>query len=257
MESNILIIVEGAKTEPAFFKRLSNLLNQKFEIYYLGTNIYTLYTRMKEIDFNGDLKAVLTEIHPEKRAVLSKKFAYTYLIFDCDAHHPKKIDTRNINEIVRDNFTKLAEMAEYFVDETDPSIGKLYINYPMMESYRDCDCFFDNQYAFATIKISDISDYKNIVSKRGLCNVRIDNYTKEQFLLLSLQNIYKLNKIIFNDWAKMSYDEYLQYSTAIELLLAERNIVNSNSEMAVINTSLFLIIDYYGNKNGFYDSLNV
>ncbi len=32
-------------------------------------------------------------------------------------------------------------MTEYFVDETDPTIGKLYINYPMMESYRDCDEF--------------------------------------------------------------------------------------------------------------------
>lgn len=40
MESNILIIVEGAKTEPQFFNQLSKVFNQKFEIYYLGTNIY-------------------------------------------------------------------------------------------------------------------------------------------------------------------------------------------------------------------------
>ncbi len=37
-------------------------------------------------------------------------------------------------------------MVNYFVDETDPSIGKLYINYPMMESYRDCDTFFEEDY---------------------------------------------------------------------------------------------------------------
>ena len=32
-------------------------------------------------------------------------------------------------------------MLDFFNDETDQ--GKLFINYPMMESYRDCDAFFD------------------------------------------------------------------------------------------------------------------
>lgn len=90
MESNILIVVEGAKTEPAFFKRLLHIFGLNFQIYCLGTNIYTLYRRMKEIEFNGDLKSILIELHPDQRELLSKKFAYTYLVFDCDVHHPKR-----------------------------------------------------------------------------------------------------------------------------------------------------------------------
>ena len=43
MESNILIIVEGLKTEPNFFKRLSDVFGLKFDIYCLETNIYSLY----------------------------------------------------------------------------------------------------------------------------------------------------------------------------------------------------------------------
>lgn len=63
MDVNILIIVEGSKTEPNFFNRLSDVFGLKFDIYCLETNIYSLYKKMKEIDFNGDIKDVLSEIH--------------------------------------------------------------------------------------------------------------------------------------------------------------------------------------------------
>ena len=185
MESNILIIVEGARTEPAFFNRLLGVFDQNFEIYCFGTNIYTLYKRMKEIEFNGDLKSVLIELHPEQRELLSKKFAYTYLVFDCDVHHPKKEDIRCIEEIIADNFSKLREMAEYFVDETDPSVGKLYINYPMMESYRDCDDFFDENYKSTMVSLPAILSYKKDVGKRKLSRVRVDSYTEKTIFIAS------------------------------------------------------------------------
>ena len=257
MESNILIIVEGAKTEPAFFERLLYVFNQTFDIYCLGTNIYTLYKRMKEMEFNGDLKSVLIELHPDQREVLSKKFAYTYLVFDCDVHHPKKSDLRSIGEIVADNFSKLSEMAEYFVDETDPSVGKLYINYPMMESYRDCNEFFDESYESNMVAIADILPYKTIVGKRRLSNIRIDHYTKEQFSLLVLQNIYKMSKILLGVWDKPSYEEYLAQSESKKILIAEQKMVEKINAIAVINTSLFMVADFFGNRDGFYDKLKL
>lgn len=30
-------------------------------------NIYSLYKKLKEIDFNGDLKDMLIEMHPDKK----------------------------------------------------------------------------------------------------------------------------------------------------------------------------------------------
>lgn len=257
MNSNILIIVEGAKTEPAFFKSLLHVFDQNFEIYCLETNIYTLYKKMKEIEFNGDLNALLTEIHPNQRDTLSKKFAYTYLVFDCDVHHPKKDDSRSIEKIVADNFSKLLEMSEYFVDETDPSVGKLYINYPMMESYRDCDSFFDKNYKSAMVTLSDIPSYKMNVGKRILSHIHVNNYTKQQFLSLVLQNIYKLNEILNGTWHKPSYEEYLTQSNAKRILLAEQNIADKLKALSVINTSLFIISDFFGNRNGFYDNLSI
>lgn len=257
MESNILIIVEGLKTEPNFFKRLSDVFGLKFDIYCLETNIYSLYKKMKEIDFNGDIKDVLSEIHPSKKEMLSKKFAYTYLIFDCDAHHAGENETRTQEEIVFTNLDKLSEMANYFVDETDPSIGRLYINYPMMESYRDCDDYFENEYASAIISISKLSSYKNHVAKKKLCSKHIDKYTKEQFSLLILQNLYKLNLICGQKWNKPNYKEYSSYSASANILSEERKLATKDKVLSVINTSLFMITDYFGNRNGFYDSLNL
>lgn len=257
MESNILIIVEGLKTEPNFFKRLSDVFALKFDIYCLETNIYSLYKKMKEIDFNGDIKDVLSEIHPSKKEMLAKKFAYTYLIFDCDAHHSRKDESRTQEEIVLDNLAKLSEMVNYFVDETDPSIGKLYINYPMMESYRDCDKFFEEDYASAKVSIEELSTYKNRVAKKKLSCIHIDKYTKEQFSSLILQNLYKLNIIHHKIWGKPDYDTYLKCSDSECILSEEKNLIVSEKLLSVINTSLFMITDFYGNRNSFYEDLKL
>lgn len=257
MEVNILIIVEGSKTEPNFFNRLSDVFGLKFDIYCLETNIYSLYKKMKEIDFNGDIKDVLSEIHQDKKEMLSKKFAYTYLIFDCDAHHSRKNESRTQEEIVLDNLAKLSEMAKYFVDETDPSIGKLYINYPMMESYRDCDTFFEEDYASAKVSIEELSTYKNRVAKKKLSSIHVDKYTKEQFSSLILQNLYKLNIIHHKIWGKPNYDTYLKCSDSECILSEEKNLIVNEKFLSVINTSLFMITDFYGNRNGFYDGLKL
>lgn len=257
MDVNILIIVEGSKTEPNFFNRLSDVFGLKFDIYCLETNIYSLYKKMKEIDFNGDIKDVLSEIHKNKKEMLSKKFAYTYLIFDCDAHHSRKNESRTQEGVVLANMDKLSEMANYFTDETDPSIGKLYINYPMMESYRDCDKFFEEDYASAKVSIEELSTYKNRVAKKKLSSIHVDKYTKEQFSSLILQNLYKLNIIHHKIWGKPDYDTYLKCSDSECILSEEKNLIVNEKFLSVINTSLFMITDFYGNRNGFYDGLKL
>lgn len=257
MRKNILVIVEGEKTESKFFETLAKSFDLNFDIYSLNTNIYFLYKKMKEIDFNGDIKDILSEIHPEHKEMLDRNFAYTYLIFDCDAHHPKKDDTRKLKEIVLDNIDKLFEMASHFDNETDPTIGKLYINYPMMESYRDCDNFFDRNYEFSIVPIVDIVNYKKYVSKKHLCKIHIDKFNKEQFSLLILQNLYKLNKLFSYNWNKPSYDDYSRFSVSTEILVKEKLSVIEDGNISVINTFLFLITDYFGNRNKFYDNLKL
>lgn len=258
-EGNILIIVEGAKTEPAFFKRLATVFDLKFEICCFKTNIYSLYKKMKEYNFNADIKDILKEILEERNEqipdILDMKFAYTYLIFDCDAHHPKKEETRSLKEVTSDNFSILKEMTEKLNNETDPAKGKLYINYPMMESYRDCDGFFDPNYENREALLSYFKKYKQNVGKRKLSNFRIDKYERKHFESLMLQNLFKWNKICFNLWQKPSGKDFFDKKNKFLLLDKQKEkSLNSNS-VFVINTSLFLIVDFYGNRNNFYDSL--
>lgn len=255
MSANILIVVEGQKTEPLFFKRIAEVYHLGFDIYCLKTNIYTLYTKMKAYDFDADIKNILTELHPDEREKLSQKFAYTYLIFDCDAHHPKKHDNRKSIDILQDHFQKLEKMADYFIDETNPAIGKLYINYPMMESFRDCNFFFDDDYKSAEVEINDIPSYKQIVGRKKLCQLHVGKFGRERFDSLILQNLHKLSMIHSNRWMKPDYRSYRQMSDSKTLLSKEHELVQSRNVISVINTSLFLIVDYFGNQKGYYDDL--
>ena len=146
MSGKILACAEGERAERNFFDNMGAAFKLSYSFCCLRGNIYLLYAKMKEHDFNADVKSVLAELHPEYRELLDERFAYTYLIFDMDPHHTGRHDDRAIDTVVRENCARLREMAEYFIDETDPSIGKLYVNYPMMESFRTCNSTFDDRF---------------------------------------------------------------------------------------------------------------
>lgn len=226
MNKKILLIVEGNKVEPNVFNKLQNIFNLEFEIYCFGTNIYSLYKIMEENDFNVNIKDVLLELHPDRKDILLNKFVYTYLIFDLDPHHTKKDESRTIEDIIFDNIKKVEKMAEYFIDETDPTIGKLYINYPMMESYKACDKFFDEKYIDENISIDSINNFKEYVGKKKLANIRLESYTRDNFEQLIIQNIFKMNYINSNKWEMPSYERYLKDSNTLNLLLKEKEIIN-------------------------------
>lgn len=127
-KEKILIIVEGERAEADFFKQLSAVFGVRFQICCFKANIYCLYQRMKELDFNAEVKDVLREARPEL-SELDENYAYTYLVFDLDPHHTNRNETRSLLQIVKDNCGKAVEMSEYFNNESDPTVGKLYINY--------------------------------------------------------------------------------------------------------------------------------
>ncbi len=259
MNKRILVIVEGAKAEKDFFETLFSVYGLEYEIVCFNTNIYKLYIQLKESEFSLNIKDVLKErfaSDDERLKVLENDFLYTYLVFDCDAHHCEATEKGDsIETRVSNNILKLEEMVKHFNDETDPTIGRLYINYPMLESYKDCNCIFDPEYKDNVINISQLPKYKNLVSQKRLAGKRICDYTKEDFSALSKMNIYKLNYINNHKWEGLSYIDYLTISTSQNIFNTEKSLVSESKEIAVLNTSLFLIVDYYGNRNGFYDNI--
>ena len=134
----IAIIYEGEKTERQlvnnlnhiFFNNISELVPIMFPA---GENIYMLWKQLKKDEFQTDLIEVVREYNAEAAKVLKgyqrNDFMEIYLFFDYDGHQD---NLSGAEESVGDI---LEEMLETFSEETD--LGKLYINYPMVESLRD------------------------------------------------------------------------------------------------------------------------
>lgn len=255
----ILMVVEGDRTEPRFFYQLARVYDINAKIYAVGTNIYALYKKMQKYDFNCNLKDALKEINTTKdsdKAILDETFTYTYLIYDCDPHHTEEYEKGvPIEKIVRKNLERILEMVAYFDNETDPTKGKLYVDYPMLESFRDCDAFFEESYAQRTVDIADIGKYKNLVAPRKLTRIHIDKYSRQNFDDLTRMNVFKLNQIMRGSWCAVPYEIYQAISAADEIAERESKAAKDEKKLFVLNTALFMVLDYYGNRDGFYDSV--
>lgn len=255
----ILLILEGERTESDFFQSILEKFDLKAELFVVGTNLYTLYHKCSLYNFECDVKDVLKELVNDNatQAILDQKFAYTYLVFDADLHH-KKPEQRNkeisITDLLENNFPELIEMAQHFSDETDPTIGRLYINYPMMESFRYCNSFNDNNYLSTYISISDIKSFKQLASQKNLSGLSIDKYNKMNFIDLICLNIRKTNILMNGDNENFPTYEIYQNISKAELIAENQLALSKTSKkLSIINTSLFIIPDYFGNKNNFYN----
>ena len=253
-EKNILLIVEGERREKEFFNQVSKTFGLKFTIYTYKTNIYSLYSRLKNYDFNADIIGVLNELNNKQinEKLLDKRFAYVYLIFDFDIQHnsqPGLFDYSNLKK----NINQLKEMANYFNNETDPTIGKLYINFPMFESYRDIDSFDDFTFKNRICEISELKSYKEKTSHKKITNIRISSFSKFNFEQLAFLNLLKLNYLINGIFASPSLEEY-QLISLLELVKCEEDFVYKGF-VSVVNCSALFIIDYFGNKNNYYNNL--
>lgn len=260
-EIKILLIVEGENTEYKFFHRITEVFGINAEIFPVSTNLYSLYQKMKEYQFECDVKDVLRELVPSEseKNMLNQKFTYTYLIFDSDLQNKppsqrgKETDISNLTD---ENFSKLIEMTAYFTDETDPSIGRLYINYPMMESYRYCNKFFDEAFLTAQVDIDKMAKFKSLANQKKLAGRQIERYEKQDFSDLICLNVLKLSVLSGEsaDFA-LPYDKYLDESQQKLIAAKQQKLAQQSKVISVLNTSLFVLLDYYGNRDSFYDKL--
>ena len=126
-KAKILVLVEGAKTDLRLMKKLLTLygIEKNHEIISYNTNIYTLYNKMfKDMKPDEvDLLQLLKENEPnqEKREIFDERYSDVLLVFDLDPQDPQF------------SAEKIIEMLEYFKESSD--MGKLYINYPMVEAF--------------------------------------------------------------------------------------------------------------------------
>ena len=149
----ILFVFEG-KDDKTYFESVKRLFfpekHDTFVCTY-NSNIYSLYAKLMEHDalngaFEVDTVSVLKEILLEKgdetlKGIREDEVSEIYLFFDYDFQE----NARTLEE----NNKRLSEMLKFFTDETEN--GKLYINYPMVESLRYTKELPDSDYWTYTV----------------------------------------------------------------------------------------------------------
>lgn len=147
----ILFVFEGKEREVDIFNALKQLFFNSDEViveFTYNTGFHALYKNLKEN--NMSLFRVLQEASRKREndtlgAYKEDDFSEVYLVFDYDFHN-KSIPLHQWNK-------NLGEMLDYFNDETGN--GKMYVNYPMVESIRYTKLLPDKDYYQYTVKRED------------------------------------------------------------------------------------------------------
>ncbi len=159
----ILFVFEGDNPETSLYETIERLYfpsGGENIICSFGNNIYELYREITELGEDADIVSIMKE-RLEKRENNSLKgkkssdFAEIYLFFDYDFHN-KQLSIDEIN-------MRIEKMLELFNEETE--YGKLYINYPMVESIRYVKELPDENYVNYTVARNDCNDFKKISAK--------------------------------------------------------------------------------------------
>ncbi|MCM1124086.1 MAG: hypothetical protein NC416_16005 [Eubacterium sp.] len=145
-----LLIVEGNHERDKLFSLIFRCfpeMNIDMEdVWIYGTNIYMLYEDIvKEYgdrwtEDEIDLPFVISRKQSPESLRYKEDFVNIILVFDYERHDP------NFSE------KKIIDMQNYFVDAADT--GRLYINYPMIESYQHLRTLPDEDYAERKIPVS-------------------------------------------------------------------------------------------------------
>ena len=166
----ILFVFEGKEREPAIFKTIEYLFfKDKMDriICSYCNNIYGLYKQMTDdgritderyyLDLVSVLRTRLASDpdNPLKDIEDSSEISEIYLFFDYDIHNQNKDGTFSYAELN----DQLRTMVEFFDDETGH--GKLYVNYPMVESIRYTKKLPDPDYHLYTFPVSSLKYFKS------------------------------------------------------------------------------------------------
>ena len=169
-----LLIVEGYHEKNKLFWLIFECFPEininMDEIWIYGTNIYQLYDDIvkeygeewEKENEDIDLPFVISKKRYPDKLRYKKDFTNIVLVFDYERH-----DTNFSEE-------KILEMQRCFVDATD--MGKLYINYPMIESYRHLCQLPDDDFAERKIPVSlqPGKEYKALVEQETILGSKID-----------------------------------------------------------------------------------
>ena len=230
----ILIITEGENTEVNLMKHLFSVygFDKEYAIVPYKTNVYALYNEMFKDGENPsmiDVQQLLktrTKDNAE-RAVLDEAYTDILLIFDLDPQDPYFEPA------------KIQRMINHFQESSD--MGKLYVNYPMVESFYHMKSIPDAEYSerIATLAELKKGKYKQRVNMES----RYHNYrkfatTKKACDTVIRQNIHKAGELVQNK------PEYPDLASQSDVLDAQLELLQKKEQISVLCTCVFFISEY-------------
>lgn len=270
----ILFVFEGKQSEPKLFEALKELFFPKRTEQFICTynsNIYSLYSKLVEhdifkennIESSGRTLSVLNSILQKNgdntlSNIIESDVSEIFLFFDYDFH-----DSRHTLE---ENNLHLNEMLSYFNDETEN--GKLYINYPMIESIKYHKELPDLKYYEYTIKRSECKQFKSIahnfshyesldyilltLSSNASENKRNEQYkkAKSNWKYLVDMNVGKANYICNNVNRLPSNKREIEQSSIFKNQLI-KYVETENCSVAILNAFPLFIYEYFDTEKLF------
>lgn len=236
-KAKILVIVEGDKTDFRLMEHLFHIygIRENHEIVSYHTNIYTLYNEMfrdgdpASIDLLQNLKE--HERDPQKKKLFDARYSDILLIFDLDPQD--------------DQFSpkKILEMISFFVESSD--MGKLYLNYPMVEAFYHMKSIPDEDYNSYTASLEELRQhkYKERVNREN----RDHNYTKfaaakEECSIVIRQNIDKA--WLLTETARLVDDLSQLLPDSVKILKSQLIKMEEEQMLSVLCTCAFYIAEY-------------
>ncbi len=235
--SKILVLVEGAKTDLRLMEHLLHIygIDNSHKVVSYNTNIYVLYTDMfsdgdpSSIDILQLLKE--RERDPIKKEIFNARYSDILLVFDLEPQDP------------RFSADKILEMTQFFVESSD--MGKLYLNYPMVEAFYHMKSIPDKDYNDYVVSLYELSErtYKRRVNQEN----RNHDYskfaiTREECNTVIWQNIDKAWCI--SEMERLSDDIGYLLPESIEILRKQLLKIEIDKSISVLCTCAFYIADY-------------
>lgn len=240
----ILFIYEGKKTEPRIFNNIKNIFFSKEKIVEIGLHedsfggsIYDLYFSLgiNNPDFDiSDLDII--ELMKNRSDVLKEysrdDFSEIYLFFDLDIQ--RSLDSCQM---------VIKKMLELFDNETEN--GKLYINYPMVESLKDIKkCHQCNEQCF--VNNAEVSNYKEHVGERSEF-LDIRKFGIEEWEHFTQQAVKKTNCVMNGRYLMtISYRDFIETMNQINIFGAHEEKFFTKDKTVILNSIPLFLLEYFG-----------
>lgn len=268
----ILFVVEGEEREIAILKTIEELFFEKQRdriIYSFGTDIYELYRLIVDDNMEDnelyfkDVVSVLQQLNKDKpdsplnRIKDRSDVSEVYLFFDYDLQVSKLGQAVSKQELN----SKIERLVSFFDDETGN--GKLFVNYPMVESLRYVKSLPDPDYCNYSFPIEQLLNFKDYASRFSCFGnldfacFRIGKKTKEitsqslnrkddlskNWRLLTTQNVRKANYICYQKDQLPSNSESITQS---KIFKGQMTSYYPKGSISILNSFPLFVFDYYG-----------